>query len=167
MTYGNNIEAGDFHIPASDTKGHSERLYVRVSPKLADQLDSIFNTRMFPYKSKGHLLRHAIYRHINYLETLAPFPSNMKQIEAIDEILREEEFHSQFEEIYRRMESQISVYIRTGDIDHAKSLVERVRTRIKGMPEGDWKKKYMRSLKEQFSHLLSQEPASLTNFDEE
>jgi len=165
---GKEIDPQEFHVPASDGKGHSDRLFCRVQPQLARQMEIVLSSKSFPYKSRGDLVRHALMRHLAMLSELEPFPCMLSQIEAINDILREEEFHAEFEDIYRRLSSQVSKLLEDPSCTpQAKSLVSRIRAKIIAMPNSEWKTKYIRTLDSMFGHLLEGKPLSIADSVEE
>jgi hypothetical protein len=151
----------EFIIPASDTRGHSTRIWNRIDPGTDRQISIIVNSKSFPYRSKGDLVRHAIHRHLHWLHDQAPFKSIMGQIDAIIELVREEEFNSEFVTTIEKLTEQAARYVTLSQLPRAKSLVMRVMDKIKGMPDGAWKDQYMNEIETRFSHLLSGQAVNL------
>ena len=151
----------DFIVPASDIKGHSSRFWGNMQPALDRQISVIVNSKWFPYKSKGDLIRHAIQRHLHWLETLAPFPSVMGQVDAILELVRDEQFNSEFADAIVKLTDQVARYVATNQLPRAKSLVIRVMDKIQGMPEGAWKDQYVSEIETKFGHYLSGKSVNL------
>ena len=87
----------DFLVPASDVRGHSARLQFRVHPGHAQQIDSVVAAKHFPYRSRGDLYRHALTRHLKWLEAIGAdgIPSVIQHVEVIMEIVRAEEFRNE------------------------------------------------------------------------
>jgi len=82
----NSLDHTVFQVPASDTKGHNTKLWFRLQPGHAQMIDRVVSSRKFPYRSQGDLLRHAILRHMHFLDALAPVPSVLAQVDAIIEV---------------------------------------------------------------------------------
>lgn len=152
-----NIDEKDFHVPASDAKGHSTRIWARLSPDLDRQLATVFESKNFPYKSQGDLVRHAIVRHLAWLETISPLPlpSHLRRIEAVNELLREEESASDFEGIFHRLQIQVNGFVGSQNLVQAQSLISRVRHQITEMPESEWKQRYLQRLDREFGYLVN------------
>lgn len=161
MTESSNIDYREFTTPASDGKGHSERVWARIQPGHDRQLSTILNSKWFPYRSKGDIIRHALTRHLAWLETLAPIPSIATQVDAIMEIVREDEFNKEFEDIIRKLSDSIGGYMAQGQTGRAGSLVSRVLHRIDLMPESDWKDMYCKAIMDRFGNLVAGKPVSI------
>lgn len=155
------FDPGEFCVPSSDDKGHSARLTFRAAPGYFREMELIMSSRMFPYGSKGDLIRHAMKKHFRWLKSLAPFPSVQAQVFAIEEIIKDEEFYQQFASIFDSLGTSVSRAISQGDISRAVSLVARVKARIDEMPDGPWKSKYKKELDIKFGHILSGQGMSL------
>ena len=144
----------EFRIPASDTKGHSARQWFRCIPSMARQVEQITQAKQFPYRTKGYLLRHALHRHMRWLASLEPLKTVSGQVDAILEIMRDEEINKDFSLVFARLEDRISSYMEDGDNREAARLVLIVQSHIKEMPSGFWKDKYQKKIKVQFGGLL-------------
>jgi hypothetical protein len=161
------IDHREFYVPASDGKGHSERIWARIQPGYDRQMSVILNSKWFPYRSKGDIIRHALARHLSYLETLAPVPSITTQVDAISEIVREDEFNKEFEDIIKKLQDTVGYYLAQGQTGRAGSLVSRVLHRVELMPESDWKDMYLKAITDRFGNLVSSNPVSLRSLNDE
>lgn len=155
------FDPDEFIVPASDTKGHSERLWLRLQPGHRRMLDSILTSRFFPYKTTGDVARHAIARHLKWLEGVAPFPSVVGQVEAIMEIMREEQFQHEFGQVLLRLEENVAGCMAKGQKKRAEALVMRVLGGVEGMPDGSWKDAYRAEIKGKFGHMLTKKAIKL------
>jgi len=151
------IDPREFIVPASDVKGHSDRIWVRIQSGHDRQMSIVLNSKWFPYRSKGDIVRHAIQRHLAWLETLRPVPSVTAQVDSIIEILREDEFNEEVQEVVGKLEEQVGRYLAQGNSGRAKSLISRVIAKIDQMPESEWKDIYRKSITDRYSGLLSGE----------
>lgn len=147
-------DQAEFRIPASDTKGHSARQWFRCIPSMARQVEQIVQAKQFPYRTKGDLLRHALHQHMRWLASLEPLKTVSGQVDAILEIMRDEEMNKDFSLVFARLEERISSYVEDGDNREAARLVLIVQSHIKEMPSGFWKDKYQKKVKDQFGGLL-------------
>lgn len=159
------FDPNEFVVPASDSQGHSGRLTMRMAPGYLRELDLIMSARVFPYGSRGDIMRHALKRHLRFLRSMAPFPSVQAQVFAIEEIVREEEFYQQFASIFDSLNSAVSRAISQGEAKRATSLVARVKSKINDMPEGPWRDKYQKELESRFGHIISGQGISLLGGD--
>lgn len=144
----------EFRIPASDAQGHSSRVWTRIQPGHDRQLDVVANCGWFPYRTKGDVVRHAVKRHLDWLETLAAIPSVMKQVDAILAIMREEEANEDFRLVFDSLGVRVAKFLTEGKIDRARSLVSQVASHIDDMPEGYWRDQYKEELKSRFGYML-------------
>ena len=118
-------------------------------------LAEVGGSKIFPYRNKEDVIRHAIDRHLKWLETLAPVPSVTKQVDAVMAVLREEEFNQDFLLLFNKLQAQISSYMGIGAERDAVALLARVKQYIDDMPSGvNWKKRYQTKLEDQFGHML-------------
>ena len=151
----------EFLVPASDNKGHSERLWTRIQPGHERQMEIILRSKFFPYNSKGDITRHAIARHLQWLVGQGPIPSVLGQVDAIIEIMREEEFNRGFQEVLGRLMKSVEYHMAKGESLRAGALIARVMSKVADMPEGQWKEAYEKEIKSQFGHLLDGATVSL------
>jgi len=152
------IDPSEFRVPSEDDKGHDARLSVRVHKNVPVQIQRIYDSKWFPYKTTHQIVRHALRKHFEWIETLAPITnSNLHRTNAMMEIVYEEEEQDRFVEVIEKMAKQIGQYLSKGRVDRARSLVNRVFEQVEQMPEGTWKDQYRDEIKERFGYLLKKE----------
>jgi hypothetical protein len=62
-----------FYTQATDARGHSSDLHVRIPPDWARRLDVVFESRAFPYKTRSDIVRDALFHRLHHLsERLSP-----------------------------------------------------------------------------------------------
>lgn len=158
----------DFQIPASDTKGHSARHWFRCIPAMARQVEQIIQARTFPYRTKGDLLRHALHRHMRWLNNINPTPTVSGQVDAILEIMRDEEMNNDFALVFNKVDERINNHIMLGENKEASRLVLVIQSHVNRMPEGFWKGKYKAKIAEKYGMLIKgTERASIGDMDDE
>jgi len=167
-----NPKPEEFRVPAADTQGHTARAFFRLQPGHDRELESLSGPNSwFPYRTKGDVIRHAVQRHLQWLETQAPFPSITKQIDAIIEIVREEEFQAEFTQLFDAISPRVAGLLGDGQIDQARVIVGRIGRLMDDMPEGYWKNKHIDELNRRFGYLLQMgspyEPKALMDLLEE
>lgn len=159
------VPASEFQVPAHDDKGHSARTTIRLQPGMATQLRKQFESGWFDYSTMHQLYRHALKRHAEWLESLAPIVDSVLRRElAIMELLVEEEAQDRFSEVIAKMEKQIGAYMSKGRYRQARSLVGRVYAQVKEMPEGVWKDIYTKEMEEKFELYFREDKAALASF---
>lgn len=144
----------EFRVPASDTKGHSARQWFRCIPAMAREVEQVLQSKRFPYRTKGDILRHALHRHMAWLSTLEPMVTCTGQVEAILEIMRDEEMNEDFALVFGKMDELISRHLASGSDREATRLVLTVKQHIDKMPDGFWKDKYSDQLTSKYGKLI-------------
>lgn len=142
------LDPAGFRVPASDAKGHSVRKYVRVMPMMAHMIDVILSSRQFPYKTEAELIRHAIMRHINWLESIGGIESVSGVVEAASAVLKEDQMYEEYQAIFTSLRNRVHDYIDRGENQEARRLVTEMRSHFNRMPDGYWKNRYAKQLKE-------------------
>lgn len=155
------IAHNDFFVPAADNKGHSARLQVRIQPKLDRDIDKVIGGKFFPYKTKSDLIRHSITHLLTHLGQMAPIPTSMKQIEAMNQILLDERFNAEYMDVFSRMKVLIDQHIEMDRGDMATELVNQMLSQIESMPEGNWKRIYLDRIRKQHGYLIKEFPGTL------
>lgn len=60
----------EWNVPAADNKGHSARVQVRIPPIISRCAEVLQQSGKFPYLTVEDLYRHAVIRHIYWLQSL-------------------------------------------------------------------------------------------------
>lgn len=163
----NRFDASVFRVPASDSKGHSVRLSVRVMPVLANAITRMLNSREFPYQDRSELIRHALVRHIKYLESIGEVESVSGPVEAANAALREHKMFEEFKDLFISLRARINDCISQGEQQEARRLVAEMRSHFNRMPEGYWRRQFHKQLSE-WDYLDENAPrVRLTQFAQE
>lgn len=153
----NSFDASDFRVPASDSKGHSVPKSFRVMPILSHAISVMMTSKAFPYKTEAELIRHAIMRHLHWLEKIGDVKSVTGQVEAANVVLREELLFEEYQETFTSLRGRVINLISRGDNQEARRIVMRMRSYFNDMPEGYWKTQYEKQLKE-WDYLFDNAP---------
>jgi len=145
----------EFRIPASDTKGHSARLWFRAIPAMARQMEQVVQSKAFPYRTKGDLLRHALHRHMSWLGRQDDITSVSGQVDVILEIMRDEEANNDFQAVFSRLGERVTQHLTRGSTREAQRLILTVKRHIDRMPEGFWKDRYKEELMDRYGELAN------------
>lgn len=158
------MDTAAFRVPASDAKGHSVPKGIRMMPVLANAINILMASGKYPYKHESELMRHAIMRHIRWLEAIGDVPSVSGQASAANAMLNQEQMNEEYKEIFNRLHGRVNDLIRSNDHGEARRLVSEMRSYFDGMPEGFWKRQYQNQI-EEFNWLYENAPkANLLNF---
>lgn len=154
-------DTAEFRVPASDSKGHNVRQWFRCQPGHDRQVELVLRTKKFPYRTKGDILRHALVRHLRWIEEQAPVPSVMKEVDSILEIMRDEEFAQDFEVTFEKLGERINSHMARGAHGEARRLLLLVNRHISAMPEGYWRDRYEQEIKARYGYILDAPKARL------
>lgn len=147
-------DPAEFIVPAQDARGHSEREWCRVSPGHDRQLDIVVNSRAFPYRTKGDVIRHAIVRHLKWLEAVEEMPSVTGQVDMMMEVLRDEQFQQEMITVFEALARTVGGHVAGGAHGEAKRLIAKMKMHVAKMPDGHWKERYAERLDSEFGYLL-------------
>ena len=161
------VDPLEFIVPANDNNGHSSRFWFRASPQMDRQVSQYVEGRQFPYRTKGDLLRHALWRHLHWLNDLGGISSVNTQVDLIIDLMRDEELSSDFLTVFEKLSRQINNKIGSGAKGEAIRMILMVKEHIKGMPDGYWRDRYVQELERNFGHLVAgSEKASLGRIED-
>jgi hypothetical protein len=147
----------EFIIPASDAKGQSAQEWYRCAPGISLNLDIIVQSKRFPYRSKGDIVRHALMKHFRWLDSLEPVQSVLRELEVIIDILRNDTFQRSIQTAIEKMGDNITQHMGEGSMgssNEARRIIGMIQNRIDKMPDGYWKTRYLKHMKEKWGHVL-------------
>lgn len=149
----------EYHIPARDTNGHTDKIQFKVPPSLKALVYIIMESKVFPYPSIGYLFRDALVRHCNLL-SLQPggdvgVGSTIHAINAMIEIVREDEFMEDFRTIFDKLEERVNEHLRRRNDKRARGLVVKTWGKIKQMEDEFWRGEYEKELRKRFGDMLT------------
>jgi len=146
-----NLDPEDFHVPVSDSQGHSDRVQFRCMKQIKAMVNEVIQSKQFPYRTDSDLYRHAIVRHLHFLTDLGYLGSNtIFEIEAIMDVERDDELKQGFIASIEKLQDIINYHTRKGDKDSVADMVESVRKRIDQMPDGRWKRRYQEEMEKRY-----------------
>lgn len=152
----NDYRTEDFVIPAQDDKGHTERQWFRCQPGMDRSLDKMVACKRFPFRTKGDIIRWSVFLGLSVLERMeGDMPSVLRQVDMIADIVREDQFQAEFENTFTGVSNRINQHMAQGTQGEARRIIAKVRAAIDGMPDGNWKDKYLARWKSQFSDLIN------------
>lgn len=160
------LDPAQFRVPSVDSKGHSVRAWVSLQPMHLQTVDILCQSKKFPYRTRGDFIRHAVVRHIHWLEKIyKPMASVTGALDAMNALLRDAEFRSEFTEYIAKLNKQIISLEREGDEQAARRLLLETLRCVETMPDGYWRDKYLATIREDHKALLETMPkASLLKF---
>jgi len=151
-------DRSDFVIPANDDNGHSVPLHFRCSQAYLRRVAVATNCPKFPYKTHSDLLRHALHRHLEFLDEIeSEFDGNISDLDAVNEIINAENESIAFAKTFDSLSRSAEKLSDRGEQGQAKKLVLKVLRKVEKMTPGYWKDSHIKALKSKFKHFLPDE----------
>jgi len=148
-------EEKDFYIPTTNAKGRGDRVHIGILPSMKSLCDSIVALRIFPYQSIGQIIRHALYRHFFYLETLdKDIPTTFKQVTTVVELSRDTLMRVQLLDMFAEIKVTIDEMHDEGMRDALNDYLEKARGHLEAIPEVKWRKIYLTKFDADFGKWL-------------
>jgi hypothetical protein len=151
-------EWSEFVIPARNHNGESETVSLVMQPGQYRQAQIFVQSRTFPYKTVGDLFRHAIMRHLQWLEEEEG--RDISMIAASDDInyvVRDDDFFRSMESVFHSMADKVQRHIDAGDHRDAQKLLTRIREKIEKLPDMGWRERFKRFYVHRFDGYLAPE----------
>lgn len=144
-------------IPGQDTKGHSHRVYCRVMPAHYRALCAIERSKTFGFRTIGDAIRWCIDHGVRELTARGNLPqarSALAQVDAIREILLDEQYYLEFPQTFELMATVINKHLSAGAETEAVRLIAMVRHQIEQMGEDYWREKFYAELMQRYGNYL-------------
>lgn len=148
--------ARDYLIPAADNKGHSTRVYCRVPPSVARLVQQVHDSRKYPFRTQGDVIRWCVVNGCKMLVVGHGIPSVWRQVETMMATLAEEEQQLEFLTFFNKAQQVIDRYRMDNAPGEARRVAARLKAYIEGMPEAEnyWKGRYEAELLNRWADLL-------------
>lgn len=144
-----------FFVPTTDGKGHSLRVEFRIMGEYVRNVEKVVHSKWFPYVTASDFYRHAVSRHIKYLQTQAPLQSMSAQTDIIAKILEEAEQAQKFTKIFDKLKKVIGEHVANGRPGQATSLIIQLRPKFDALPDGEWRDQYVKEFEREFGYLMA------------
>lgn len=154
----------EFYCRASDKRGHSGQVYVRVPPEVMALVEQVMESKLFPYRTYGDLMRDGMVHRVNFLRSKVEnkeIDAALIRVLAIERIIREEEFDKELSDMVRRLEAIIDERLKDkkfGKLEATK-IVRSVIDNVLAMPEGYRRQRYHSILEDKYGYLLEKDGA--------
>lgn len=158
-----------YSIDASDEKGHNTQVGLRVPPGWMAYIETVIESRKFPFKNKGYLMRGALFFFFHYLETLEDIPNTtLGQLDAMERLLTHNAILRTVSKIMPLLEQIVNEY-RLADGDNvALTIVLQILDLAKDIPDKYWRKRITGQIKTKYGDLIAKaDSASLVDFSED
>ena len=127
-----------------------------MMPLLDRAIDVLFATRKFPFKAKGDLIRWCIKTGVDHLDAMEPCcGSVLAQVDAMLNILRDEEHNHAFLTVFHAMKTTVGMHIQAQALGEARRVVSMMHQQILKIEPGYWQDRYLKELEVNFGYLLN------------
>lgn len=145
--------------PASDNRGHSERIGFRIPPQVVSELELVLEhfRRISGYRAVNDIVRHALMRHLAFLHAIEPTmkPTYLGALQAMQLVLAEDRQRSETEAIFRELERRIDDHMQRGDRGETVRLIYETKRRLDNTPNTPWKRRWLDRYKVRYAHYLT------------
>jgi hypothetical protein len=154
--------SSNYHVPASDAKGHNEQVYFRAPTDLVGDMMKTLTVRETPWTEKSEFLRWALVYALEHVRDLHPVAGITKQTQAILDILKEDEKARQYERYFGMMEESINRHLKADRLHVARTLAQQCYDKLKGTAEDEngvkddhWSQIWLDEFLEHFGALVA------------
>ncbi len=154
-----------FVVPASDSQGHSVRIWLWMPQGLKNQIDMILASKLWPFRTEPDVIRYFIMAGFRHLELTAPlpYPTILGTLEMMRQIMVDEVYSIGVLEGIEKLEEIYHDHIKARRFEEARDLVSRNVQAAEGMPEGLLKKRVLATLDEKFAGIHSDFPMNMSS----
>lgn len=147
-------DPADFIIPAQDHNGHSERVFCRVQPALDREVDSIVQSRQWPFKTKGDMVRWCVWQGAKSLERMEPVPNSFMAVcDNIITTCRDRDHWLAFQTSLDVLQKSVEMHMNSGSEGEAMKLLAECRAKAMLIEEPVWREKYINDMNKRFGHI--------------
>ncbi len=144
-------------IGATDDKGHSVPLSVRVPSSWSEKIDKLVKDILLPYRNSGQLIRDAILRHFEFLEKYQGGEgSTLANIKAMEDLIEENRRQQGFECVLSNLRERISYYSEKGAQSEILKCILKVLQYVESMPDGYWKNEFKARLNAEYGEIIGE-----------
>lgn len=155
-------DPSDFLISPSDARGVSYHVSFRAMPDMVRAADQIVASKKFPFGTRGDLMRYAMRDALRKLEAMEPVVSVMKRVDLINNLMAEENAHSDFMAMFVHLDETVRKYMADQAPEQAVRTITVVKHHIEAMPEGYWRERYLTELQNRYGKALALAPKGIT-----
>lgn len=157
----------DFIVAPADSRGISYRMTFRGPPDMEKAIDQVIASHLFPFSTRGDVLRWCVREGIRILDSLESVTSVTKRIDILTGILNEETAHAEFMHIFTHLQDSVDKYLADQAPEQAMRVLTLARHQFEGMPSGWWRTKYLGEMQKRFAHLMVGDGVALGNSSHE
>jgi len=145
----------EFLAPGQDDRGASARLTVRIPPAIERELEILVQSRKFPYRTTTDIVRHALYRHSNWLHRLEPdIPRHYNTaMHAILEVVADTQTRTLMQDTFKQLDHMVDVLVATNDETEAIKMLQAARSKMINLPDSRWKRQWLETFSRKYEQL--------------
>ena len=156
--FAKHTQPDSFIIPAGDDRGHSTRLQFRCSPAYGRRIDEVVQFRKFPYKTHSDLLRHALDRHLKYLDEEAPeLELDMATIDVINRIINRKREEIDFMNSIESLTQTVYDFVKKEAHQKARETLRETLEVVDQVQDEYLRDSYKDEIKKRFGYLMREE----------
>ncbi|MDA2934029.1 hypothetical protein MYX82_06770 [Acidobacteria bacterium AH-259-D05] len=156
--FAKDAQLDSFIIPAGDDRGHSTRLQFRCSPAYGRRIDEVVQSKKFPYKTQSDFLRHALDRHLKYLNDLEPdLGLDMARIDVINRIINRQREEIEFMNSIESLNRNVQDLVAKGAHQKARATLREILKQVDQIEDEYLRNSYRDEIQRRFGHLLHEE----------
>lgn len=149
----------EFYCRASDKRGHSAQMYVRIPPEVMALCEQIMESKKFVYRTYGEMIRDSLVHRVSFLRQKAEsgkLDEAFLRVLAIEQIVKQEELDSEFRSIIHRLDTVIEERLKDSPLgrEEAVSIIQGVLDNVNAMPEGYRRRQYSSAIHGKYDYLL-------------
>jgi len=156
--------ASDFETKTKNKFDHSsEKVWVRFTPELSNEIDSIISSHKFPIKNKQALIRIAVHELILILRKLEPQPDNhVALLESINALSNNIETILSHDEVINTNRQKIRMLIAHNMTNKARVEAHKLLASIERIQSKELRDRYMFDVKSEFRGIMKGVPVRVT-----
>lgn len=139
----------EWMVPATDTHGHSAKVFTRVPPSYVHQMSAIIQKRKFPWDTPSDIVRIALHRFLSDVSKVIDDPEITSQQAILNSLVelssREMEF-AHFSDTLEKLGNTIAELLARDAEPMARKMVMEVAAQVSKFETGDWKTRYEKLL---------------------
>jgi hypothetical protein len=133
-----NLDEMEWAIPSYNKRGQSTRVQIKLPPEYESAYRVLIERGGFPYLTMEDAFRHAIYRHLSWLNAIRELRPATAYTAALTvcHLMKDEMLKSQIEEAIDPFCKRLREYLDNGYVEAASVLLTRVLAAIQEVPQG-------------------------------
>jgi len=145
-------------VPATDRAHRSQRISVTVPPVIAEAIQKTVESHLTPYEDKQEFLRHAISRHMAYIQwkfSGTVFPNfSLVHVRNLARLVHQDKLRREASNTLRELERRAQRMIADGDIGDAYKVLAYIGRSLRDMPPSSVQNRFEADFRAKYSEFL-------------